>query len=151
MFDIGWTELLVIGIVALIVVGPQDLPKLFRTLGKVTGRLRAMASDFQRTLEQAADEAGVKEMASDLRKATDASKFGLDDIEKSAEELLAEDEDDEGIVQGGAKADEPWKPDPSSPGPEVAKPVTLPPEKLAEAKGAGSEMPSEPAPAKKSG
>jgi sec-independent protein translocase protein TatB len=66
MFDIGWSELLLIGIVALIVVGPKELPGLFRTVGQFTGRARAMAREFQRSLEQAADESGLSEAAKSL-------------------------------------------------------------------------------------
>lgn len=141
MFDIGWTELLLIGIVALIVVGPKDLPRLFRTLGKVTGRIRAMASEFQRSLEQAADETGVRDMARDLRESADPGRFGLGDIDRSAEELLAEDKEDSSAKGDG---DAPWTPDPDAPGPEVAKPVTLPSEKVAEAAaGAAAANPAE--------
>ena len=43
MFDLGWTELLVIGVVALIVVGPKDLPVLFRNVGRFMGKMRGMA------------------------------------------------------------------------------------------------------------
>ncbi|WP_201155514.1 Sec-independent protein translocase protein TatB, partial [Rhodobaculum claviforme] len=78
MFDIGWTELLIIGIVALIVVGPKDLPGMFRTLGRVTGKARAMARDFQRAMEQAADDSGVKDMAKEFRDAASAKDFGTD-------------------------------------------------------------------------
>ena len=42
MFDIGWSELLLIGIVALIVVGPKELPGLFRTVGRFMGKARGM-------------------------------------------------------------------------------------------------------------
>ncbi|MBM3611809.1 MAG: twin-arginine translocase subunit TatB, partial [Alphaproteobacteria bacterium] len=67
MFDVGWSELLVIGIVALIVVGPRDLPGMFRTLGQFTAKARGMAREFQRAMEAAANETGVKDMAKDLR------------------------------------------------------------------------------------
>jgi sec-independent protein translocase protein TatB len=67
MLDIGWSELLLIGIVALIVVGPKELPTLFRTVGQFTGRARAMAREFQRSLEQAADESGVNDVTKSIR------------------------------------------------------------------------------------
>lgn len=67
MFDIGWGELFLIGVVALIVVGPKELPGLFRTVGVMTGKARAMARDFQRTLEQAADESGMSEVSKSLQ------------------------------------------------------------------------------------
>ena len=59
MFDIGFTELLVIGIVALIVVGPKDLPQMFRTLGRFTARLRALGREFTSAMHAAADESGA--------------------------------------------------------------------------------------------
>lgn len=96
MLDIGWSELLIVGVVALIVVGPKDLPKMFRTLGQVTGKMRAMAREFQRAMDAAADDAGVKDvknMARDLRQATrpDALKraAGLDDVERDFREMEA--------------------------------------------------------------
>jgi sec-independent protein translocase protein TatB len=80
MFDIGWTELVLIGIVALIVIGPKDLPDLFRTLGRFTGKLRGMARDFQRAMDTAADEAGVKDVAKDLKAAANPASTGLNKL-----------------------------------------------------------------------
>jgi sec-independent protein translocase protein TatB len=67
MPDIGWMELLVIGIVALIVVGPNELPGMFRKMGQFTGRIRAMAKDFQRAMDEAADETGMTDLNKDLK------------------------------------------------------------------------------------
>lgn len=84
MFDLGWAELLVIGIVALIVVGPKDLPGMFRALGRFTGKIRRMAREFQRAMDDAADQAGMKDAASDLRNMTNPSKMGMDKIKDAA-------------------------------------------------------------------
>ncbi len=87
MFDIGMTELLLIGIVALIVVGPKDLPALFRTLGRFTARARALGREFTRAMNEAADETGVKDVARDLRKATDPKSMGLDALKGAADKF----------------------------------------------------------------
>ncbi len=87
MFDIGWTELLVIGIVALIVVGPKDLPVMFRRLGQFTAKARGMAREFQRAMEQAADEAGVKEVSRDLRDITSPKKLGIDKLKDATRDF----------------------------------------------------------------
>jgi sec-independent protein translocase protein TatB len=62
MFDIGWSELLVIGVVAIVVVGPKELPRLMRTFGHYTGKLRAMAGDFQRQFEDAVRDSEIDEV-----------------------------------------------------------------------------------------
>ena len=87
MFDIGWSEMLVIGVVALIVVGPKDLPRMFHTLGQVIGKARGMAREFQRAMDAAARESGVN----DIRKAASGQTLreavGLDDIEREFRDI----------------------------------------------------------------
>lgn len=84
MFDIGWTELLLIGIVALIVVGPKDLPVMFHTLGRFTAKARSMAREFTRAMDDAAKESGVGDMAKDLKNMTSARNLGLDKVKEAA-------------------------------------------------------------------
>src|SRR5271156_4190606 len=67
MFDISWTEFVLIGVVALIVIGPKELPAVLRTVGQWTRRVRSMAADFQSQFQEAMREA---EMA-DLKKQVD--------------------------------------------------------------------------------
>ena len=62
MFDIGWSELLVIAVVAIIVVGPKELPRLMRTFGHYVGKLRRMAADFQRQFEDAVRDSEIDEV-----------------------------------------------------------------------------------------
>jgi sec-independent protein translocase protein TatB len=87
MFDIGWSEMLVIGVVALIVVGPKELPKMFHTLGQAVGKARGMAREFQRAMDAAACESGVQ----DLRKAASGQSLreavGLDAIERDLRDI----------------------------------------------------------------
>lgn len=79
MLDIGWAELMVIGVVALIVVGPKDLPKLFQALGQWVGRARGLARDFQRAMNDAADESGISDIKKGFDEATNIkSGMGLD-------------------------------------------------------------------------
>ena len=87
MFDLGWTELLLIGIVALIVVGPKDLPVLFRNVGRFVGKARGMAREFSRAMEDAADETGVRDVAKSLKTVADPKKMGLDKIREATDEL----------------------------------------------------------------
>lgn len=84
MFDIGWSELMLIGIVALIVVGPKDLPGMFRTLGRFTAKARSMGREFQRAMDDAARESGVSDTAKDLKAMTSKKSLGLDALDKAA-------------------------------------------------------------------
>ena len=69
MFDIGWSEMAVILLVALIVIGPKDLPRVARTMGSWAGKGRAMAREFQTALEDMAREAELDKVKSEIEKA----------------------------------------------------------------------------------
>lgn len=87
MFDLGWSELLVIGVVALIVVGPKDLPVLFRNVGFWVGKMRGMAREFSRAMNDAADETGMRDVAKGLRSATNPIGSAMDGVRKTAKDF----------------------------------------------------------------
>lgn len=62
MFDIAWSELMLIGAVALVVIGPKDLPKAMRTVGQAVGKIRRMAGEFQGQFNDAMREAELHEL-----------------------------------------------------------------------------------------
>lgn len=62
MLDIGWTELVVIAIVLIVVVGPKDLPPMLRAFGRMTAKMRGMASDFRQQFDEALREADLDEV-----------------------------------------------------------------------------------------
>ncbi|MEN8894145.1 Sec-independent protein translocase protein TatB [Planktotalea arctica] len=87
MFDLGMTELLVIGVVALIVVGPKDLPMLFRKVGQFVGKAKGMAREFSRAMDQAADDSGMKEATSSFKDMTSTKNMGLDGWDEATKDL----------------------------------------------------------------
>ena len=72
MFDIGWSELVLIGVVALVAIGPKELPGVLRMVGQWMGKARKMAAEFQGQFQEAMREA---EMA-DLKKSVDEMTDG---------------------------------------------------------------------------
>ena len=87
MLELGMSELLLVGIVSLIIVGPKDLPKMFRVVGKYVGRAKEMARDFQRSFEDAAKESGFE----DIRRNFDTVKdFSPNNIAKSTIKINTE-------------------------------------------------------------
>lgn len=88
MLDIGWTELLLIAVVALIVVGPKDLPHLFHALGRITARARGMAREFSSAMEDAAKGSGLDEASKslrDIKNVTSKKSLGLDALDRAAD------------------------------------------------------------------
>ena len=86
--DIGWSELLLIGVVALIVIGPRDLPHMFRVLGRITAKARAMAREFSSAMEDAARDTGLSDAANslnDLRDVTSKRSMGVEALDRAAD------------------------------------------------------------------
>ena len=69
MLDVGWTEILVIAIVLIIVVGPKDLPQMLRTFGNMVAKARGMASDFRQQFDEALREADLDDVRKTLGEA----------------------------------------------------------------------------------
>ena len=84
MFGMGGAEMLVIGIVALIVVGPKDLPMLFRNVGQFVGKARGMAREFQFAMNKAVDESGVNDISKTLKTASNPMGSAFDSVKEAA-------------------------------------------------------------------
>ncbi|WP_106753183.1 Sec-independent protein translocase protein TatB [Pannonibacter carbonis] len=85
MFDIGWTELLVIAVVAIIVVGPKDLPRMLRAFGQTIGKMRRMANEFQSTFNDALKEAEREADVLDMKKTVEEAAKGVKDFDPLAD------------------------------------------------------------------
>ncbi|MEP1766456.1 MAG: Sec-independent protein translocase protein TatB [Sulfitobacter sp.] len=97
MFDIGMTEMLVVGVVALIVVGPKDLPVMFRRVGQFVGKAKGMAREFSSAMNDAADDSGMRDVASglntSLKAATNPIGTAMDGVKDAASSLTKLDTD----------------------------------------------------------
>jgi sec-independent protein translocase protein TatB len=105
--DLSWSELLVVGIVALVIIGPKDLPGMFRELGRFTAKIRAMGREFSRAMEAAAKESGVRDVAEDLRKVANPKAMGLDAVRNAADKFEKWDP-----IKNAAKPTKPLTPSP---------------------------------------
>ncbi len=87
MFGMGWSELLVVGVVALIVVGPKDLPVLFRQIGQFVGKAKGMAREFTSAMNDAADESGMRDISKTLKSATNPLGTAMDGVKDAARDV----------------------------------------------------------------
>src|SRR5271169_976220 len=71
LFDLGWSEILLIGVVALVFIGPKDLPKAMRVAGYWMRKARTLSREFQSSIDQMIREAELEEVREDLKKATE--------------------------------------------------------------------------------
>ncbi|MCI4661779.1 MAG: Sec-independent protein translocase protein TatB [Neomegalonema sp.] len=93
MFDIGGMELLILAALALIVVGPKDLPGLIRNVGRWVAKARGLAREFQSGMEEAAREADLDKELGSIRKISNPRSAVMDEINKFGEETKREIED----------------------------------------------------------
>src|SRR5512132_3256204 len=134
MFDIGWQELFLIGVVALVVVGPKDLPKVLRNAARVLNKARAMSREFQAGLAEMAREVELDEIkrnvertarfdpSEELRNAADPTgKISADFDPAEFNRKLT------GSVEAGPPARYPQSPVPTPPVPTAAHPLVEPP------------------------
>ncbi len=154
MFNFGWGELVVIGMVALIAIGPKELPTVLRTLGQWIGKVRRMANEFQGQFQEAlreAEFADLKKHADDLSSAVDEFS-NIDpladaqkDVERAFEEAPAAD-----TAPAATPPADAANPAPAAlpePLPEIAVPPPEPPVTVAHE----DLVPAEPPPAQKAG
>lgn len=137
MLDIGWSEMLVILLVALVVIGPKDLPKVARQVGRWTGKARAMAREFQRSFDDMAREAELEEIKAGLQKVSSGNlestiRETIDpdrELERAVdvrEALEAETRSIQGALEHApepAAAARPAEPAPPAAGPEPPAPA----------------------------
>ncbi len=155
MFNFGWGELVVIGIVALIAIGPKELPTVLRTLGQWMGKVRRMANEFQGQFNEALREAEF----ADLKKHADEisssmSEIGqidpIGDMQKDVERTFEETPPAEAVAEAAAEgaATPAALPDAAPALPEVEVPPPEPPVAVTSEEIAAA---AEPPPAQKAG
>lgn len=138
MFDISWSEFMLIGVVALIVIGPKELPGVLRTLGQYTRKVRSMAAEFQSQFQEAMREAEmadlkkqVDDMASDIKNydplkevRTGVESLGAD-LEKSGTQIQQSLDQPAALPPGEPQAALPPT-EPGSSEPQAAEPTDGP-------------------------
>ena len=132
MFDIAWSEFLVVAVVALVVVGPRDLPALLRTVGKTVASLRRMAGEFQSQFHEAMREAELDDLKNEVTGLKDkASKYvGASPFEIARNEIRDAIEGRPSALAGDAAKADADAPSALAPAPEIAPPAeTTPPAK----------------------
>lgn len=118
MLDIGWSEMGLILLVALIVIGPKDLPRVARQVGRWTAKARAMAREFQRSIDDMAREAELQDIKAEI------DKVSRTDLRSQIENTIDPDRE---LRRGLEPPPRPFAPDPTP-----AKPAVPPPEPKSE-------------------
>ena len=104
MFDIGFSELMVIGVVALLVIGPEKLPRVARTLGHLAGRLQRYVADVKSDINREME-------LEELRKMKDSVQQAASGIEDSVQSEISKAENDLNAAASSAAAEPPKLPE----------------------------------------
>lgn len=151
MFDIAWSEFMLIGAVALVVIGPKDLPKAMRTVGQAVGKIRRMASEFQGQFNEAMREAELHDLKKQVEDVGGSVSSAMNTDFKPIEMPASTGLDDAALKEAEAKLAAIPAPDPLPPveiAPSeitaAAEPAPEPKPKRAR-KAAAAETPDEPA------
>ena len=130
MFGLGWQEIAIVAVVLIIVVGPDDLPGLLRTLGRWIGNVQGLARDFRRQIDTMADDAGLAEekkmfdqvrnlnpgkMVSDALDPTGEIKKDLQDTAQTTEEASVAARTESSLSKSLWKPENPPPPKPATP------------------------------------
>jgi len=143
MFGIDSSELLLIAIVALVVIGPKELPGLLRTWGKWMAQMRGMASEFRGHVDEMVRQSDLDEVKKQLTASSGLDLQSLDptkEIRSHIQEGMAEGE--KAIAEGKSMFDNPLAEPESAPQIAVETPAETPPETPAETAPAAPETPS---------
>ncbi len=88
-FGIGYTEIAVIAIIAVIVIGPKDLPKVLRAFGRTMGKMRGMAREFQGHLDQAMREAGLEDVKKEVQNLKSTVETAASPVKTAKTEIMS--------------------------------------------------------------
>ena len=129
MFDISWGELLLIGVVALVVIGPKELPTVLRTLGQWMAKLRRMATEFQNQFHEAMREAEVADLKKQVEDMTSQAQSyanfdPIGDVRKELESTQQQIEQSMTATPPAASPTSPDTPSPAATTPAIAAPDT---------------------------
>jgi len=127
-FGFGYTELFVIAVVAIIVIGPKDLPRVLRGLGKTMAKMRGMAREFQGHLDSAMKEAGIDEVKREFDNIKNSANI-IEPVKKTVVNETKKQEDEFKALFGevpDADAPRAEPPKPDSPNIDPPRPAGAP-------------------------
>lgn len=104
MFDVGWSEMVVIGVVALVVIGPKELPGVIRQVGKGVAKLRTMAGEFRAQFDEAMREAELHEVKQTFDDAAAVATAAANPLATVGNEIRSAVEDAAGVTEVGEAA-----------------------------------------------